>query len=165
MSPKRNVFLTTLCSALAVYLLALGIFQASKFIGTRKKEAANIKAVTEKIIADSNKNAVDLKQLEAFEQLKMEIDDKIDRPASPKDVLSLITKSLPKEFYLSNFQCRQDKATCKVKKSDPVASSSDLFQIFKRIDFFEDDVQIDEGAKDITLVLKVEKKIIAEETQ
>ncbi|MCH2208257.1 MAG: hypothetical protein MK132_20630 [Lentisphaerales bacterium] len=165
MSPKRNVFLTTLCSALAVYLLALGIFQVSKFIGTRKKEAANIRAVTEKIMADSNKNAVDTKQLEALEQLKFEIDEKIDRSASPKDVLSLITKNLPKEFYLSNFQFRQDKATCKVKKSDVAASTSDLFKIFKKIDFFEDDVQIDEGSKEITLVLEVKKRNLAEETQ
>lgn len=164
MTPKRNVLLTTICSALAIYILALGIFQASRYIGTRKKEAASIKTVTEKILIDAKKNQIDPKQLEALQQLKLEIDESILRSASPKDALALITENLPKEFYIYNFQFRQNKATCKIKKSNPAASSDVLHKIFKDLEFFDDDVSLEDNSREISLVLKVQEKPLSEET-
>ncbi|MCM8530966.1 MAG: hypothetical protein NE330_07385 [Lentisphaeraceae bacterium] len=162
MAPKRNVLTSTICSALAVYLLALGIFQVSRYIGTRKKEANSIKTETVKILDGAKKIAIDAKKLEELQEIRTEIEEKLFKPASPKDVLSLITANLPDEYYLTSFQFRGDKATCKVKTSDPAASPSQLFNIFKKVDFFEDDVQVDENSRDITLVLNVLKKPVAE---
>jgi hypothetical protein len=157
-TPKRNVLTSTLCTAIAVYLLALGIFQLSRYVGTRKKEATNIKAITKVINADMEKNSIDTTELEKLQQFEFEIEEKVVRPASPRDVLIHITKNLPKEFYLSSFHYRGEKATCKVKMTDAAASSSTLFKVFKKVDFFEDDVQVDENKGSITLILNVYKK-------
>ena len=167
MVPKRNVLLTNLCLVLAIYILALGVFQGSKYIGTRKKEASSIKETTEKLMIDAKKNAIDPKQLETLQQLKIEIDEKVERLASPKDVLALITENLPKEFYVYDFYLRQNRATCKIKKSDPAASSSVLHKKFKDLDFFEDDISIEDNVTNnlITLDLKVQEKILPEEAE
>ena len=90
--------------------------------------------------------------------LRQEIDTKVETWASARDALSVVTSHLPKNFYLSSFTFRSDKVSCKVIEvtHDP-ASESTLFKIFKEVEFFNGDVEVTRGSKDLTLSLVVRK--------
>ena len=157
--PKRNVVIKTICGALAIFLLMLGIFQGSRYLAFKKKEAANIDFKINQLSKETKINQVDPKDLEALTQLHMEINDKVVRPVSAKDVLVVLTETLPDDFHLTSFSLRSDIIKCKVVVHNEERNWEDLYDIFKKEDFFDKDVQLQRGTRDISLTLKVAKNI------
>jgi len=164
--PKRNVVIKTMCGAFAIFLLMLGIFQGSRYMAFKKKEAANIDFKINQLDKEAKLNKVDPKDLENLTQLHMEINEKVIRPVSAKDVLVVLTETLPDDFYLTSFSLRSDVVKCKVIVHNEERNWEDLYEIFKKEDFFDKDVQLQRGTRDISLTLKVAKNIDleAEET-
>ena len=157
--PKRNVVIKTLCGAFAIFLLMLGIFQGSRYMAFKKKEAANIDFKIDQLKKETKLNLVDRKNLEDLTQLHMEINDKVTRPVSAKDVLVVLTETLPDDFHLTSFSLRSDVIKCKVVVHNEERNWEDLYDLFKKEDFFDKDVQLQKGTRDISLTLKVAKNI------
>lgn len=135
--PKRNALIKGICSLSAVIMLLSGVLVLTKELTSRKKDSANIKFKIESLSKETKRLEIDRKKLESMQALKEEMMTKVTEWASVKDVLSLITEKLPKNFYLSSFQFRSNKVNCYVYEveKDP-NSESILFETFKKVDFF-----------------------------
>ncbi|MCM8527782.1 MAG: hypothetical protein NE327_14775 [Lentisphaeraceae bacterium] len=157
--PKRNVVTKTLCGALAIFLLMLGIFQGSRYMAFKRKEAAIIDSKIKKLKDEIRIQTVDTKLLEDLTALHEEMTGKVEKPTSAKDILVVLTETLPDDFYITNFTLRSDRISCKVMVSNPDRDWEDLYDIFKREAFFDNDVQLSKGTKDISLTLKVAEQI------
>ncbi len=157
--PKRNVVVKTMCGAFAIFLLMLGIFQGSRYMAFKNKEAANIDFKIEQLKKETKLNRVDSKELEDLTQLYMEMKEKVTRPVSAKDVLVVLTETLPDDFHLTSFSLRSDVIKCKVEVHNEERNWEDLYEIFKKEDFFDKDVQLQKGTRDVSLNLKVASNI------
>ena len=157
--PKRNVLTKTLCGALAIFLLMLGIFQGSRYMAFKRKEAAIIDSKIKKLKDEIRLQTIDTKLLEDLTAIHGEMTQKVDRPTSAKDILVVLTETLPDDFYITNFTLRSDRISCKIIVSNPERDWEDLYEIFTKEKFFDKDVQLSKGTKDISLTLKVAEQV------
>lgn len=153
--PKRNVVTKTLCGALAIFLLMLGIFQGSRYMAFKRKEAAIIDSKIKSLKDEIRIHTIDTEKLTDLGELYTEMTEKVDRPTSAKDILVVLTETLPDDFYITNFSLRSDRISCKIIVSNPERDWEDLYGIFTKEKFFDKDVQLSKGTKDISLTLKV----------
>ena len=165
MTPKRNVVIKTLCGALAIFLLMLGIFQGSRYMAFKKREAALIDNKIKSLKEEIKLHSVDSKQLEQLTEIHEEMMNKVEKPTSAKDILVVVTETLPDDFYITNFSLRSDRISLKVLVSNPERDWEDLFDIFKKEKFFDHDVQISKGTRDISVTLKVAEPVKYEEQE
>lgn len=158
--PKRNVATQTLCVVLGIFLLLLGIFQGARIMAFKKNEAAQIDIKIGNLKKETKLNTIDQELLTNLGELEAEMTTKIERPVSAKDILVVLTETLPDDFYVTNFSLRNDKITCRiVQKEGSEREPEDLYDIFKKEPFFDNDVLFQPGSKDYSLTLKVAPKV------
>lgn len=97
--------------------------------------------------------------------LLREVKEKIPGHINTQPVLETLLSHLPEGFELKYFKLKEDKVICKVTPPNSQKNhANELYEIFKEVDLFGADTQVQQNSKDLTLELKIsESQIVKRE--
>jgi len=160
--PKRNIFVRTACMLCTVYLVMLGIYHYSRYLAKKKNEVRSISRKIDDLNRKIKRNTTPEKNAQALKDLYAEITENTDKPLGIKNLLSIISSKLPKEYYLKDFYAATTQVRCRILVNPEYPEyefpdTAQLFSIFREIEIFDKDIDIAERNNEITMTLKFAK--------
>ena len=150
--PKRHTLSKNIVLFASVWLIMLGVFSLTNYLSKKNNHLKYIKNQTAQIEAQTQ--ASNQETQEQLNLLRTELATQIPHNHSLLIILNTITEALPSTYYLKDFRLNNQRIDIRVLSSGgTVANSSELFDIFKNIPLFNDDVPVSTRGNEITISL------------
>jgi len=157
MQPKRYIFAKSIAATLAVFIVLMSVFHASRFIADKSKQVNAVKSTINMERIKLKNLKFDPKKLSTVKDILQDMKDHKIQQYSTPEVLLELTERMPDKFWVTNFTLTLDSIKCSVKTTD--GDVEHMVQAMKLSPLFDkDDVRIFPRNTYTQLELKVVRK-------